>query len=277
MARIRYRLTDREWGYAWVLLPHEGRRPFPVVVALHQTVPQGKDEPVGIEGDAELAYGRELVERGFAVVAPDAIGFGERRKGHPDALYRSADEFFAAHPSGSVMGKMIFDVRRLVDLLEMLPEIDASRIGCIGHSHGGYGTLFAMLFEPRICAGVISCGLTMFESDPTPDRWWRKTALIPRLGFYEGRLDQVPYGFREWLTALAPRWLMMSAALDDAIFPETENLKEVAGRVKQVYTRTGVGHRFRHWVFRGPHCFPSAARARAYRMLARALDVCRSS
>ena len=200
---LRYSLTDREDGYAWLLRPQDHAHPLPAMVALHQTVPQGKDEPAGVEGDPELAYARELAGRGYSVLAPDAIGFGERRRDRPGSHFHSAEEFFDRYPDGSVMAKMAWDTRRAVDLLRSLPGVDRGRIGCIGHSHGGYGTLFALLADDRLRAGVISCGMTPFRSDPTPERWWRKTALLPRLGYYEHRIEETPLDFHH-LLALAP-------------------------------------------------------------------------
>ncbi len=269
--RLRYRLTAEEWGYAWLTIPREVRGPLPAMIALHQTVPQGKEEPMGLNGDPALAYGRELAEQGYVVLAPDAIGFGERQKDHPNAFYRSADAFFARHPHGSVLAKMAYDTQRAVDLLAQMPEVDQSRIGCIGHSHGGYGTLFAMLLDPRIQAGVISCGVSMLRSDPTPERWWRKTALLPRLGYYEGRITQTPLDFHHWLALLAPRPLMLVAALNDAIFPNTVNLRDVARDLRRVYQLYDAPHAFHHWIFQGGHRFPRAARAAAYRLLPQAL------
>jgi len=269
--RLRYRLTPREWGYAWLLMPRNAIEPLPAVIALHQTVPDGKDEPVGLNVDPERAYGRELAERGFAVLVPDAIGFGERAKDHWNSLYRSADGFFAVHPEGSVMAKMAYDTSRAVDLLQVLPGTDASRVGCIGHSHGGYGTLFAMMADERIGAGVISCGISGFRSDPTPERWWRMTALIPRLGLYEGRIAEIPIDFHHLLALVAPRPLFVSAALRDAIFPNTENVRQMLKLVRPVYELYGAEGWLRSWVFDGDHCFPRQARSRAYRVLAEAL------
>lgn len=268
---LRYTLTDEEFGYAWLLTPQGISEPRPCVIALHQTVPQGKDEPVGCEGNAELAYGRELVLRGFVVLAPDAIGFGERRKGHPRARYHSAEAFFKLHPNGSVLAKMNFDISRAVDLLERLPEANATCVGCIGHSHGAYGTLYAMIFEPRLRAGVVSCGLTAFRTDPTPQRWWRMTALLPRLGFYEGDMSQTPFEVHHLLALVAPRPLMVSAALDDAIFPHTDNVPQLMRRARVVYSLYGASENLRGWVFRGGHEFPRAMRTRAYTFLERAL------
>ena len=48
--RIRYALTENEWGYAWLLEPESAAKPRAAVIALHQTVIQGKDEASGIEG-----------------------------------------------------------------------------------------------------------------------------------------------------------------------------------------------------------------------------------
>jgi dienelactone hydrolase len=269
--RIRYRLTDLEWGSAWLLVPHGIESPMPAVIALHQTVSQGKDEPIGREGDPALAYGKDLAEMGAVVLAPDAIGFGERRADSPGALYHSAQEFFGAHPNGSVMGKMAFDVQRAVDLLERMPEVDAGRIGCIGHSHGGYGTLFAMIAEPRISAGVISCGITGLRTDPTPERWWRMTALIPRLGCYDSMRD-APIDFHAWIALVAPRPLFISAALQDAIFPNTGELPRLLDHARRIYRLHGASRNLRSWVFEGAHEFPPAARSRAYGMLTERLS-----
>jgi dienelactone hydrolase len=276
MRRLRFTLTDSEWGYAWLLVPMDGRTtPRPAVIALHQTSIQGKNEPVGLEGQpgfpSGMDYGLKLARQGFAVLAPDAIAFGERAAEHSNTFYRSADQFFTAHPEGSVMGKMAFDVSRAIDLLQTMPEIDPQCIGCAGHSHGGYGTLFAMVGDERLKAGFISCGLTMLRSDPTPQRWWRKTALIPRLGFYEGSIEQTPIDYHLWLALIAPRPIYVSAGLRDAIFPKTDNLPAVMKMVKPIWDLYGAGEMFRHRIYDGPHDFPRESQEGAFNLLRDAL------
>jgi dienelactone hydrolase len=271
LRRVRYRLAPDEWGYAWLALPRAASLPAPCVIVLHQTAPQGKDEPMGLSGEAALAYGRNVAERGFAVLAPDALGFGERAKGLATARYHSPDEFFRDHPDGSVMGRMCYDLSRTVDVLECMPEIDATRIGCIGHSHGGYGTLFGMALEPRIAAGVSSCGFTGLRDDPTPERWWRRTALIPRLGLYEDDIVASPWDFHHILALIAPRPLLVVAALDDAIFPNTRGVAPMLEAARAVYALHGAREALSDRLFAGPHGFPEEARADAYRMLAAAL------
>jgi dienelactone hydrolase len=275
--RLRYCLTEQEWGYAWLLLPKDAPdAPRPAVIALHQTVMQGKNEPVGIEGypgyTSGMDYGLLCARAGFAVLAPDAIGFGERAAEHSNAHYRSADQFFAAHPRGSVMAKMTYDVSRAVDLLEELPGIDSGRVGCIGHSHGGYGTIFAMIVEPRLRAGAISCGFTTLRTDPSPDRWWRRTALIPRLSFYENHIEKVPIDFHIWLSLIAPRPLFISAGLADQIFPGTDNIPQIVEMLRPIWALHDAADLFQARAYDGPHDFPAESRRRAVKLLQDALQ-----
>jgi dienelactone hydrolase len=270
MQRIRYRVAPEEWGYAWLTTPRDGKGPHPCVIALHQTSVAGKDEAMALDITPDskyTTYAHELAGRGFLLLAPDAIAFGERAAEHRNAKYRSADEFFSAHADGSVMGKMSWDVSRAIDVLEQFPQADAKNIGCIGHSHGAYGTLFAMLAESRIKAGVISCGIDLLRDDPNPDRWWRKTALMPRLGFYEGKMTDTPIDFHQWLALLAPRPIYVVVAMKDTIFPNTTRLPEVLKNVQGVYDLYGATGALKTHIFDGAHQFPESARSESYQML----------
>ena len=55
----------------------------------------------------------------------------------------------------SWMGIVAHDDRRSVDLLASLPEVDASRIGCVGLSGGGYRSTYLTGLDSRIRASVI--------------------------------------------------------------------------------------------------------------------------
>jgi hypothetical protein len=92
------------------------------MLALHQTVPQGKDEPAGLSGDSNKHYGKELVERGYVVLVPDSITAGERV--YPGAEPFVTRPFDESHPHWSAMGKMIWDHMRAVDYLVSLPVVD---------------------------------------------------------------------------------------------------------------------------------------------------------
>jgi dienelactone hydrolase len=275
LQRYRYTLTDEEWGFGWLMVPTQRRIRDAAVLALHQTVVLGKDEPVGLdivpEADPGVYYGKELAERGFVVFAPDAIAFGERQSDHRNAKYRNADQFFADQPHASVMGKMAFDTSRAVDFLLQLPDLNIKRVGCVGHSHGAYGTLFAMVADPRISAGVMSCGVSLLRDDPSPERWWQRTALIPRLGYYAGKMDQTPIDFHHWLALIAPRPVLVIGGTADTIFPNQAALPKRLAEVRKLYKVLGQPDALQEFVFEGPHSFHPTARERGYAMLEKSL------
>ena len=275
LQRYRYTLTDEEWGYGWLLTPHERKIRDGVVIAHHQTCIGGKNEPAGLdmvpEADPGVYYAKEMAERGFVVFAPDAIAFGERASEHRNAKYKSAQQFFDAQPHGSVMLKMAFDTSRAIDFLKQLPDVNAKRIGCVGHSHGAYGTLFSMIADLRIDAGVMSCGVSLLRDDPGPERWWRRTALIPRLGFYDSDKSQSPIDFHIWLSLVAPRRVLVIGGLSDTIFPNQAALPKRLAEVRKVYALLGAPDGLEEFVYDGPHSFHATGRERGYALLERAL------
>src|SRR5262249_44002003 len=121
---------------AYLLIPTERQGKLPAVLCLHQTVRIGKGEPAGLGGSPNLHYAAHLAERGYVTLAPDYPSFG-------DYPYDFAKSRFQ---SGSM--KAVWNNMRAIDLLASLPEVDAGRIGCIGHSLGGHNTMFTAAFHP---------------------------------------------------------------------------------------------------------------------------------
>ena len=78
--RVRYRGIEEEVP-ALLLVP-DGAGPFPAVLAHHQHNSEwhlGKSEIAGLAGDPLQAFGPALARAGFVVLAPDAVGFEDRR------------------------------------------------------------------------------------------------------------------------------------------------------------------------------------------------------
>lgn len=265
---IRIRTEGDDWIPAYLLIPRNLPKAerHPAMICLHQTVAQGKEEPCGIKGDPELAFALQLVRRGFVCIAPDAIGFGERVPPGSQP-YHDSISFYKRHPKWSFMGKMIWDVSRVVDYLETLDLVNPLQIGCIGHSHGAYGTLFAAAFEPRISAAIASCGFTTFRSDPQPDRWSHLTALIPQLGTYLPDVAGIPFDWQDICALVAPRPLFVWYATQDTIFPNTTNLDGLFRDVRSVYALYGAADDLAWRAYGGPHTFTPEGRAAAWAWL----------
>jgi hypothetical protein len=275
-----------EFVPSYLLIPAKMDGKMPVVVCPHQTTQAGKREPAGLSGNPQLQTALHLVKRGFVTFTYDAICFGERHDaatGH----YGDAIPFYRRHPQWSLLGKMVWDFSRAVDYLQTLDFVEASRIGSVGHSHGGITTLFAMAFDERIRAGASNCGFDTFRIDGNVWRWSHATALIPRLGFYVGsphinmdfyravpdsEVIQAPFEMHELLALIAPRQLFLSTSDEDFVFPNAGwSARRSLARLEPVYELLkGAGNLEGHF-FKGGHSFPEEVSRRAYEWLNRAL------
>ena len=83
---IEYAVETDERVKSFLLVPKNINRSLPAIFAHHQHASQfqlGKSEVVGLKGDADQAYASELAERGYVVIAPDALAFEERNWSNP--------------------------------------------------------------------------------------------------------------------------------------------------------------------------------------------------
>lgn len=268
--KIRYFSESKEAPKieAWLFSP-TARSPFADsagerdtragVLCLHQTNRMiGKHEPAGLGGDPSLFQALELARRGFFTMAPDFTGSGA----HP-GLDRFPNNYAAATMKG------IVDHMRAVDILSGLPAVDAERIGCIGHSLGGFNTMFLTAFDPRIHAAVSSCGFVNWQAyhDREGSVWQMAGAnYLPRLRQFLDRLDDIPFDWHELLAACAPRPVFLNAPLRDDPFL-AEGVSEVVAAARPVYGLFGVPDQL---VIVHPdtgHEFPAAVREAAYAFL----------
>lgn len=250
--------TDRVPAY--LFLPKrqlQGQR-SPAMLCLQQTTSAGKDEPAGVRGDASLKYALELAQRGYVTLAPDYPSFGEH-----------AYDFNPKHGYVSGTMKAVWDNIRAIDLLETLPEVDASRIGAIGHSLGGHNAIFTAVFEPRIQAVVSSCGFSSMQKDDVPS--WTGPRYMPRMATdFKNDPKQVPFDFHELVAALAPRPFFASAATQDSDFDVT-GVQDVLAAAKPIYMLFGAADQLVGHYPKAGHSFPDDSRRRAYDFLDRAL------
>jgi predicted dienelactone hydrolase len=164
--------------------------------------------------------------------------------------------------------KAIWNNIRALDVLETLPEVDRTRIGCIGHSLGGHNSLFTAAFDLRIRAVITSCGFTGFHDyyggkldGWTPDRY------MPRIrDVYRKDPDRMPFDFHEVLAAIAPRSIFISAPMNDANFA-VDGVVKVVDEVKKVYALDGAPDRLMATYPNCEHSFPDDVRKQAYEWL----------
>jgi hypothetical protein len=242
---------------AYLLIPKPLKRPAPAMLCLHQTIKTGKDEPVGLGGNTNLHYAKELAEQGYVCIVPDYPYLGENQ----------FDPYQHGYVSCTMKG--IVNHMRAVDVLQSLPDVDPARIGSIGHSLGGHNTLFVAAFDARVKAMVTSCGFTSMRKYYHGNlAGWAGKRYMPLIAArYGNEPALVPFDFPHILVALAPRPVFINAPLHDSNF-EVSGVRDCVDAAMPVYD----------YVFRAKerlaaiypdagHEFPSKIRAAAYEFL----------
>lgn len=254
---------------AWLLTPINmaATKELSAVLCLHQTNGSvGKDEPTGLRGSPGLHYALELTQLGFVTLSPDYPSFGEYEYDFRDAQFAS----------GTM--KAISDNQRAIDLLQSLPEVDGSKIACIGHSLGGHNAIFTAAFEPRIRAVVSSCGFTRFHRYMKGDlAGWTSDRYMPRIqSEFKNDPDLVPFDFPELIGSLAPRGFLAVAPLSDNNF-DVQGVRETMDFAKQSYALFEAINSLQADYPDTNHEFPEASRQRAYKFIEQQLSSARSN
>jgi pimeloyl-ACP methyl ester carboxylesterase len=252
------------------------RVPRPAVICLHQFNPEeGARETVGLDPQHnDMAFADELARRGFVTLAFDLPGYGERRDPKRSPV-ESLIDFYRAHPKGSLLGEMAWEVSRAVDYLATVEGVDSQRIGCIGHVLGGIVALFAAALDERLRAVVASAACatfrSQFESGTADQIWFNGTGLLPHLGFFrDGQLDDLPIEIHEVVAQIAPRALYLCTPERSDYFPR-EGVQEVARHLENLYSFLGFPERLAvnypsYFIY-----FPEDLREEAYQWLTRFL------
>lgn len=135
------------------------------MVCLHPTTPATIRTAVGLEGRESVHYALQLVRRGYVTIAPRNFLWDV-----PGQTWQQAAERVRRDGWKTGMARMVFDAIRATDALIARPEVDAERLGTIGHSLGGKEALYHAAFDERIvaaisCEGGVGLRLSNWEAD----------------------------------------------------------------------------------------------------------------
>lgn len=220
------------------------QKPVPLVIAQHG-IGSFPERTFGLadDGGAYHSYARELVNAGFAVLAPMNL-LGVERRNRVERLCRLADT--------SLPGIELARLQRLLDEVTQDPRIDKERIGMWGVSLGGLATMFWMPLEPRIKAGVVCAWFNHRRN---------KMALPdPRYSCFLETKEEHAF-FRGWLTEftdadvvslICPRPLLVQTGKEDKIahWPQVVEEFEAA---REHYKKLGMAERMEMDLHDGGH------------------------
>jgi dienelactone hydrolase len=144
---------------AYLLVPDRDGL-LPGVVAHHQHHSQwhwGKSEVAGRAGDPLQAFGPALARHGVAVLAPDAVGFEDRRATGPgieparaDGPQHHNEMSYRLVEGRLLMTTVLRDAAGALSALAAHAAVDPERVGVLGHSYGGNTTLFHAALDERV-------------------------------------------------------------------------------------------------------------------------------
>lgn len=180
-----------------------------------------------------------FVTKGFIVLTVDPIAEGERfqitdKTGKP-LTTRATNEHTLLNAGSNVVGESVvkyelWDNVRGLDYLASLPEVDTTRLGCVGVSGGATQVSYFAAFDPRIKVAVpvsyISSRERTLELDGPSDGCQH----IP----YEGKNH---LEISDFLIMYAPRPMLIIAGLHD--FVDYWGVKTAYNELKKVYKVLG--------------------------------------
>ena len=203
--------------------------PAPVVVWLHPlSYHSGYNEGYGVQGTT--VYHR-LAQEGFAVIAYDQCGFGLR--------LLEGTTFYDRNPKWSRLGRMVRDARAAVAFAvegrgatqSAIPKLDAKRVFLLGYSVGAMTAMYTAALDNGVAGFACFSGWTPMRNGSNR-RLWELHALVPRLGLYEGRENELPLDYHNILQLAARKPCLLVTPRRDR-FADHEAVAETIGRLKE--------------------------------------------
>ena len=231
--------------------PPYAKAPYPGIIS-----PCGHYADARMEPEYQSVY-IHLALAGFAVLAYDPIGQGERRQyWNPETNVTEVGGATTEHSMAgqllllmgeNLTGYRVWDGMRAVDYLLTRKEVDPERIGCAGHSGGGTLTRFIAPLEPRIKVAVINEG-------GTANRWPFELRPESRIGPSDVEQNLFPSAKlgvdnADMQAAIAPRPLLCLIETFSGPF------NAAAARVAERYRQSGAEDRFATEEATDPHAW----------------------
>lgn len=225
-------------------IPKSGDAPFPLVIAQHG-IGSTPERTFGLQNpeDAYHHYAQQLVEAGFAVLAPFNLREREPRN-RIERLARLADT--------TLPGIEFTRMQCLLTETLKNDKIDPERVGIWGLSLGGLATMFWMPLEERIKVGIVAAWFN--------HRTNKMAVPDPRYSCFLETAEEHAF-FRGWLTEfsdydvaslICPRPLLIQTGKTDGI-AWWEQVIEEFDLSRAHYDKLGIGERAELDIHEGGH------------------------
>ncbi len=211
--RVRVQIAPDQHAEGYLLLP-EGKGPFPAVFVPYYD----PETSAGLSTKPLRDFAYQLTKRGFVSLSIGSPG-GDARKPVLSAGAKCQPLSYLGYVSANAW-----------QALANMPQVDANRIGIVGHSYGGKWSMFgACLWEKFACAVWSDPGIVFDETRGSinyQEPWYlgldtaftRKPGLVsvdsPRTGAYRTLIEQ-GHDLVEFQALMAPRPFLVSGGAED--------------------------------------------------------------
>ena len=233
--RLEIKVLDDLTTYGLLFIP-EGEGPHPLVISQHGGggTPELCSNFFGSDNYNNMT--RRVLERGFAVFAPQLLLWDSQRFG-PEYDRIKIDSNLKQLGS-SITAVEVFKIMRSLDYLLKRDDIDETRVGMIGLSYGGFYTLFTTAIDTRIKAAVSSCFFNNRYQYAWSDWVWFNAA--------NKFLDA------EVASLICPRPLYIEVGKKDELFDVQYTYEEFA-KVQDMYKQLNIENNVVLSAFDGTH------------------------
>ena len=226
---IEYTGSEGDTIPAYLLIP-KGEGPFPGMLVHHQHNSQwhfGKSEVAGLVGDPLNAFGPALVKNGFVVLAPDSIGFEDRRR-NQQGIEKNARTDWLQYYNGMayrlvkgrlLMSSVLNDAIIGMNILSNFKKTDEGNMGNVGHSYGGNTSIFHAAVDERIqyvCASGAAC---TYRNKLENETGLEMSLIVP------GILNEMD--IPEVICSISPREVLLVAGTDDMYSKDADDIADI--------------------------------------------------
>ena len=217
-------IEDREYSFPFVVfVPNDTPGKVPAVIHINNRYFVPLDKAIA-EHDPFWPV-RTLIEQGYATASFHTSDVDPDRK---DGYAEGIRSFFAdgEEPTDTAWRSLSawgWAASRVLDYLETLEIVDASRVAVVGHSRGGKTSLWAAAEDPRFAIAYSNnsgAGGAALSRRAYGETVGRITSSFPHwfnanFANYSGRENELPVDQHELIALIAPRGVYVTSASED--------------------------------------------------------------
>jgi dienelactone hydrolase len=157
LRKLRYEIVPGFWTAAILYEPESAHGKMPAILNVHG------HEPHGLAAEYKQKRCINFAKRGIVALSLEWFGYGEMSQPWNKHDFGAQLDLVGVNS----LGLFYLAMRRGLDYLATLPEVDSSRLGVTGLSGGGWQTIVLSALDPRVKVAVEVAGFGALQTNIT--------------------------------------------------------------------------------------------------------------